>query len=421
MLQDIRFAFRLLARSPAFAAAALLSLAIGIGASTAVFTLINAALLKPLPYPDVERLVVIRTDQSQHFSVPGSIELAAHSDAIEHLTAIETLKFVIGDGQPEQVHGQLVSPAFGALIGLNGPLRPVVWRAFSPDEFEPGRDRVVLLSHRLWTRRYGGAGDIVGRVISIDAAPATVIGVLPAHFDLFATGDLLAPLALGGARINDRFYRSLEVIGRLKPQRGAAQVAAQLKAAVTAAPGEEPPAIRLDFVRELLVQDFTRTLFTMWAVAALVLLIGCCNFANLLSARTLSRAHELAVRTALGAKRRRVTRQLATEALLLGALGGIVGLIFAVAGRNLLVAATPQHFLGVSTIAIDWRVVSFAIVIALATRLIFGLAPALRASATDGTQPVWPGTSGGAIGPSASIRDLAGASRHGVSTDPRSR
>jgi putative ABC transport system permease protein len=312
-VQDIRFGLRLLARSPGFTAAALLSLAIGIGASTAVFTLINAALFRPLPYPGADRLVAVRTDESQHFSVPGFVDLAAHAQALDHLAAFETLTFVLGDGRPEQVRGQLVSQEFSDLVGLSGPLWPIAGRAFTSDDFTPGRNRVALVSHQLWTRRYGASTDLVGRTISIDAAPTTAIGVLPPQFDFFATSDLVQPLTLSGPRLNERFYRSLEVVGRLKPGAMVSQAAAQLAAGVEAVPGERAPAIRLELVRDLLVRDFRRTLFTMWAVAGLVLLIGGCNFANLLLARTMSRAHELAVRTALGAGRGRITRQLAAE------------------------------------------------------------------------------------------------------------
>ena len=326
---------------------------------------------------------------------------------------------MIGDGQPEQVHGQLVSPEFGTLVGLNGPLRPILGRSFSADEYQPGHDRVVLLSHRLWTRRYGAAADIVGRVISIDATPATVIGVLPAHFDFFATGDLLGPLVLGGARLNDRFYRSLEVVGRVRPEIGVSQAASQLASAIAVTSGEPPPKVQLEFVRDLLVKDFKRTLMTMWAVAALVLLIGCCNFANLLSARTLSRAHEFAVRTALGVGRLRMARQLAAEALVLSALGGLVGLVFAVAGRNLLVAATSQHFLGVSQVPIDWRVVAFSVVLALPAGLIFGSIPALRASAADRWAHARSGGAGGVVaglvrGPQTGVSTLLAAIEVGL-------
>ena len=410
MVQDIRFGLRLLARSPGFAAAALLSLAIGIGASTAVFTLVNAALIRPLPYPDVDRLVAVRTDQSQHFSVPGFVDLAAHAHALDHLAAFETLTFVLGDGRPEQVHGQLVSPEFPDLLGLSGPLRPIAGRAFTADDFMPGRDRVALLSHRLWTRRYGAATDIVGRTISIDATPTTVIGVLPPEFDFFATGELLQPLSLTGARLNERFYRSLEVVGRLKPEATASQAAAQLAAGVETAPGERAPAMRLEFVRDLLVKDFKRTLLTMWAVAALVLLIGGCNFANLLSARTVSRAHELAVRTALGARPGRITRQLAAEAVILGALGGLAGVLFAVLGRDLLVAATSQHFLGASTVPFDWRVLTFVTVVSLTAGLVFGLLPTLGSTVTGVSEP------GPLTGAVRSVRGLSRTPHRGVST-----
>ena len=406
--RDIAYGFRMLGRNPGFAAAVALSLALGVGANTAVFALLNAALLKPLPYPDVDRIVAIRTDQSRFLSVPGFVELAGTS-SVDHLSAFETLTFVLGDGQPEQIEGQLVSVEFGALVGLNGPLRPAIGRPFAPDEFEAGHERVALLSHGLWTRRYGAATDVVGRVILIDAAPVTIVGVLPSQFDFFATSDLLMPLVTNGPRLNDRFYRSLEVVGRLRPGATGERTATEIASALTVDPGEDRRSVRLEFVRDLLVQDFKRTLLTTWGVAALVLLISICNVANLLSARTVSRAHELAVRRALGAGRGRVVQQLVVEALVLASIGGVAGLVLGIAGRNLLSAATAQHFLGAEATAMDWRVVAFATAISVGAGLFCGVVPALRGGADDRRNPLERSGSSGAV------RDLARGSRRGVS------
>ncbi len=406
VVQDIRYAFRLLRRSPGLALAGILSVGLGIGATTSVFTLINAALLRPLPYPDVDRLVSVTTDQSRLFSVPGFLQLQAGNRSLDHLAAIETMKFVIGGGQPMQVTGQLVTPEFLPLVGLDGPLRPSPGRPFTADEFGPGAPPVVLISHRLWRTRFGGASTIVGTTIPLDATPTTIVGVLPERFDFFASSELIAPLTTQSGRAHDPFYHSLEIVGRLKPSVPVADATRQMTALLERE--AEPPTAAIGFVRETLVGDFRRSILTLWAMTGLVLLVGCLNFANLLAARTTSRAHELAVRTGLGARRFRLVRQLATEALVLAVSGGLLGLAVAYGGRGLLLAATSPHFLGASDVPLDLRVVAFALSVSLVSGLLFGLTPALKALAADRLEPYLkrgPGT-----------RALWPSGAHGVST-----
>jgi putative ABC transport system permease protein len=406
VVQDIRYAFRLFRRAPGLALAGILSVGLGIGATTSVFTLINAALLRPLPYPDVDRLVTVTTDQSRLFSVPGFLQVQAGNRSLDQLAAVETMKFVIGGGHPVQVTGQLVTAEFLPLVGLDGPLRPSPGRPFTREEFGPAAPAVVLISHRLWQTRFGGAVDVVGTTIPLDATPTTIVGVLPERFDFFASSDLIAPLTTQSGRAHDPLYHSLEIVGRLKRSVPAADAARQITALLERE--TPPPTASIAFVRETLVQDFRRSILILWAMTGLVLLVGCLNFANLLAARTTARAHELAVRTGLGARRFRLVRQLVTEALVLAIAGGLVGLAAAYGGRGLLLAATTSHFLGASDVPLDLRVVGFALSVSMAAGLVFGLTPAIKGLAADRLEPY--------LKRGAGSRGLSGSGAQGVST-----
>ena len=381
MIQDIRFGLRLVVRSPWLSGTAIASLAIGIAATTAVFTVINAALLKALPYPAVDRLVTISRGESRYFSLSEYLDLEAGVKTIQHLSAIETRDFVLGgDGQPEQIRGQRVSALFPTLIGLDSTLRPVAGRAFAAPDFEPGRPPVVLISHGLWTRRFGSDPAIVGRMITLDAAPATVAGVLPAAFDLFPKSDLLQPMPPPAGAKSNRLYHYLEVLGRLPADTAPAGVEAELTALTSAGPDARP--VRVAFVRELLVKNLWRALLTMWVMAGLVLVVACLNFANLLTARAATRQQELAVRVSLGGRRLRLARQLVIEALVLVGIGGTIGLFLAHFGAGLLAAALPQQFLGSAGVMVDARVTAFALLMSMLSGIVFATLPALSVSST---------------------------------------
>jgi putative ABC transport system permease protein len=381
MIQDIRFGLRLVVRSPWLSGTAIASLAIGIAATTAVFTVINAALLKALPYPTVDRLVTVTRGESRYFSLSEYRDLEAAVRTIEHLSAIETRDFVLGgDGEPEQIRGQRVSASFPTLVGLDSTLRPLVGRVFAAPDFEPGRPPVVLISHGLWTRRFGSDPAIAGKVITVDATPATIAGVLPAAFDLFPKSDLLEPMAPPPGAKSNRLYHYLEVLGRLPGATAPAAVEAELTAITSAGP--DPRPVRLAFVRELLVKNVRRALLTMWVMAGLVLVVASLNFANLLTARATTRQQELAVRASLGGRRLRLARQLVIEALVLVGIGGGIGLFLAHFGAGLLSAAMQQQFLGSAGVAIDARVTGFALLMSMISGIVFATLPALSVSGT---------------------------------------
>jgi putative ABC transport system permease protein len=379
MIQDIRFGLRLVRRSPWLSSTAIASLAIGIGATTAVFTVINAALLKALPYPAIERLVAVTQGESRYFSLAEYRDLQARATTIQHLSAIQTRDFVVSaDGQPEQLRGQRVSASFPTLAGLDSTLAPVVGRSFAAPDFEAGHPAVALISHRLWVRRFASDPAIVGKAIALDATSATVIGVLPAGFDLFPNSDVLEPLLFTPSPQRDLLYRYLEVLGRLPAEDAIARVQTELTA--LGSRPDEPNQIRLAFVRELLASNVRRALLTMWAMTVLVLMVACLNFANLLTARGTARQQELAVRASLGGRRLRLIRQLIIEALVLVAIGGGFGLLLAHFGAGLLVAAMSQHFLGSEGVSIDARVIVFALTVSSSCGVIFAALPALHVS-----------------------------------------
>ena len=298
---------------------------------------------------------------------------------IEHLSAVQTRDFVLsGDGQPEQVRGQRVSASFPTLVGLDATLAPVAGRSFAPSDFEPGRSGVVLISHRLWTRRFGADPAVVGRGVTLDASSVTIVGVLPAAFDLFAGSDVLEPLLPTTMAQNERLYRYLEVLGRLPIAATPEQVESRLTAVVARGPNAARTAVV--FVRELLVKDVRRALLTMWVMAALVLIVACLNFANLLTARASARQQELAVRASLGGRRLRLARQLLIEALVLVGIGGSFGVLLAHFGAGLLVAALPQPFLGTSGAGLDARVLGFALLASTACGIVFAVVGAMRVS-----------------------------------------
>ena len=308
---DTRHALRMIRRSPGLAAAAILS-SRSASATTAVFAPINAALLRPLCIS-----ASIASSPSR-----GSIAAASPSPAFTMLargtvrpfSAADTLSFVLGGDGVEQI-APTRDAGVRRAVGLDGELRPRIGRAFAPADYA-GERASGLISHRLWTRRYGGSPDIVGQTISIDASPARVVGVLSERFDFFADSDLLGPLPIDRTRAANPFYRHLQVLGRMKPGMNATLAAAQLTLALNRVTASE--RVRLELVRDQLVQDLRRSLLTLWVLTSFVLVIGCLNFANLLTARGSARAREIAVRAALGAGRARIARQLVTEAVVLG-------------------------------------------------------------------------------------------------------
>jgi putative ABC transport system permease protein len=391
--QDIRYGWRILERNPAFAVVAALTLAIGIGANAAIFSAVNVFLLRPLPYPDPNRIVMVwNTDPSRNIS-RGTVSPAQFLDwrdmnhVFEGLTAWRaSFATVTGSGEPEQVWSMHVSANFFPLLGM----KPFLGRDFLPQEEQLGHEKVALLSYSFWQRRFQADRKVVGKSIVLDYQPYQIVGVLPAGFSLFGTHvdlDIWLPLAFNRAELDRRNY-DLVVFGRLKPGVPVAQAQAEMET-INATLEKRYP--EMDQKTGLLVETYqtflthgvrSALLVFLWAVA-FVLLIACANVANLMLARAASREREMALRTALGAGSGRVFRQLLTESLLLATLGGAFGLIVAFGGIRFIRAELPQGLHEIpfsSDIRLNGAVLAFAIGLSLLTGILFGLAPALQIS-----------------------------------------
>jgi putative ABC transport system permease protein len=380
LVQDVRHGLRLIARSPGLALAASASIAIGIGGATAAFTMIDAALLRPWPYPNADGLVVVSTNLGRSLSVPAFRRLAERTDVLDHLTAAEAHDFVMHfDGQAVLVKGHRVSGEAVALLGLNGPLHPAAGRTFLASEFAAGSEPVIAISHRLWVTRYGSSDSIVGRSVTADGQSFRIVGVLSREFDFFPDSDILAPLTFTGPHAHDEFARSLEVFGSLRADATPDQAAWRLTlATLRFRPSQKAVVER---VRERLFRGFGPTIKILSLISLIILMVCCLNFATLLTIRSTDRRQELAVRLALGAGGQRLVRQLVTEALVLSCAGASAGLLLAYLGRGALAGSATEGILKMPS-GLDWRVMAFATVLAIGTGVLFSVGPARRATAS---------------------------------------
>ena len=391
--QDLRYGARMLVKNPGFTVVAVITLALGIGANTSIFSVVNAVLLRPLPFENPDQLVMIWQTNLQRgvlrdpVSLPNLIDWQQQSHTFGEIAAFNPRGFSLtGTGEPEHLPGTFVSVELFPMLGAN----PLVGRNFLPDEGRPRGNRAVIISFALWQRRFGGDPNLVGKSLTLNGALYTVVGIMPAKFQFPIQGlfpipvsELWAPLAIDPAQVN-RGNSELFIIGRLQPGVSIEEAQAEM-ATIAQRSAEQHP----DFNRDLgvyivgyhqqLTGKMRAALLILLGAVAFVLLIACANVANLLLARAAARQRELAIRTALGAGRSRLMRQLLTESMLLSLLGGALGLALALWNFDAIVAALPAHMPRAAEIQVDWQVLVFTFVVAVMTGVIFGLVPALQA------------------------------------------
>ena len=391
LVRDVTMGVRLLRRSPGFAAIAILTLALGIGANTAIYSVLDAVLLRPLPYPEPDRLVMVSevNDTSGQNSVAGGVFLdwRTHARRFDALTLVAPVRFNLrGDGPPERLVGEEVSHEFFRVLGIP----PLLGRGFLPDDDRPGgRNDVVVITEELWQSHFGGDRSVVGRRIVLDEIPRTVIGVLPAGAWLFPADSFFVPAVLTpGTPRAARAPHWAMVIGRVAPGASVAEADAEIKTIRRQLAAEYPPfkrswGVMTQPVTQVL-GDLTRTpLLILLAAVSVVLLIACANVANLVMARSCHRQQELAVRAAIGASGARLLRQLLTESLILALAGGAAGIVVAYGGLALLNAVAAAAMPITFRPELDLRVLLCTLAVTLAIGPLCGLLPALRARRPD--------------------------------------
>jgi len=395
MIQDLRYGLRMLWKNPGFTLIAILTLALGIGANTAIFSVVNAVLLQPLPYAKADELAAIylRTDRDPAesgfpFSPAGYLNLKNHNTVFTDVAALSNKGWpanLIGAGEPERLQGFQVSANLFPLLGASAELG----RTFVAEEDRPGAPHVVVLSHELWQRRFSGAKDILGRQLALNSESYTVVGVMPAEFRYYAKTDLWTPLAFTVAEEDERQSNYLEVLVRRRP--GISNEVATAEADRVAREFLNNPKsdlhARLSVPQTLMTKEVRPMLLLLFAAVGFVLLIACVNMANLTLARGTVRRRELAVRAALGAGRLRLTRQLLLESAMLAVAGGAVGLLLAHWAIQFIASGLPEYLVAansrVALLKVDSTALAFTFGLALLTSLLFGLVPAWQLSRVD--------------------------------------
>jgi putative ABC transport system permease protein len=395
LTQDLRYAVRTMLKRPAFTLIAVVTLALGIGGSTAIFTIVDAALLRGLPYKSPDRLYHLfeTTPQKEfnqrEFSYPDYVDYQ-NNQVLDGLAAYTGLNAIMsGRGESERVFAPLASANFFSVLGVE----PILGRTFQPGEDKPGAPRVVVLTYGMWQRRFGGDPGVVGQSLNINGDDYTVVGVLPASFQFaMRASDMWRTYQPTDNQRTRRSMHGTNLIGRLKPGVTAQQAQSELSVITKRIEQENMAShantgLRLVPLQENVVGQVKPILFVLLTAVGFVLLIACANVASLLLTRSLGRQKEVAIRAAMGASRARVVRQLLTESLLLSVIGGVAGLVVAYWGVHGLVAALPDNQINslpfLKTLHLDVRILLFSFSLSLLTGIIFGLVPALQSSRPD--------------------------------------
>jgi putative ABC transport system permease protein len=406
LLQDLRYAFRLLAKSPGFTAIAILTLALGIGANTAIFSVVNGVLLRPLSFRDPARLVIV-AEKSPFPTISTSyqnfVDWRDQSRSFESMEGTRSTGLSLtGAGDPELLTARMATAGLFPLLGVEAR----EGRTFLPEEDKAGSAPVVMLTYGLWQRRFGGSREIIGKPITLDSRPYTVVGVLPPGFQLLQPADVFVPFVPWAVTLPDdrNWHPGIIAIARLKPGVSRETARAEMVGITKRLEQQYPDyntGTSADVVglQEQLVQNVRPALILLLGAVSLVLLIACVNVANLLLARASSRGREVAIRTAMGAGRGRVVRQLLTESVLLSLGGGLLGIFFAWASLGPLLRISAGSVPQVVPIELDRSVLVFTFAVSLLTGLFFGLVPALRTAKLDLRETLNEGSRGSTSGP----------------------
>ncbi len=409
LIQDLRYAVRGLIKRPGFTFIAVITLALGIGANSAIFSVVDGVLLRSLPLPDSKSLYAVHMGIATFNRFDGPLSYPEYQDVVQQTRTFQSIgAWVDGDanlsesGRAERAMIRIVLPSLLPTLGVE----TVRGRNFMPEETTKGRDKVALITYGLWQRRFSGSEDVLGKSIYLDNVDYQIVGILPHDFQFEKPVDLWIPLTTTDPEVNVRNAHFLSVIGRLRPGVSEKSVAADLTAVAkyesATFPDMFPPSTGFDFrarpYLEDIVGDIRLPLYVLLAAVGFVLLIACTNVANLLLAKAAPRQREIALRTALGARRWHLIRQLLTESILLAIIAGGIGVLLATWGTSALVALSPDSLPRAREIGFDWRVLAFTGVIALTTGVVFGLLPAIWGPRVDLTDALKEGSRGSTAG-----------------------